>query len=91
MLFNVNINYVYIDVLFYKSLWIPFMGMVLKILAVCLLAIAIRGTVPRYRFDQATLLNWKHFIFIWLLFLLLAVMFVMFNNYSILDIVSIFH
>jgi len=37
-----------------------------KTLIICLVAIAIRGTLPRYRFDQITQLNWKHFIFVWL-------------------------
>ena len=40
-----------------------------KTLLICLFAIGTRGTVPRYRFDQLTQLNWKHFIFIWLGFL----------------------
>ena len=29
----------------------------IKTLIVCLIAIAIRGTLPRYRFDQITQLN----------------------------------
>jgi len=37
----------------------------------CIFAIAVRGTVPRYRFDQATMLNWKHFLFVWFIFLVL--------------------
>ena len=40
--------------------------LIIKTLIICLIAIAIRGTLPRYRFDQITQLNWKHFIFIWL-------------------------
>jgi len=31
--------------------------LILKTLIICVLAIAIRGTVPRYRFDQITQLN----------------------------------
>ncbi len=45
-------------------------------------AIAVRGTVPRYRFDQATTLNWKNFIYIWLLFILLIVAFILHDSYS---------
>jgi len=41
-----------------------------KTLIICLIAIAIRGTLPRYRFDQITQLNWKHFIFVWLGYLI---------------------
>lgn len=41
----------------------------------CVFAIATRGTVPRYRFDQLTQLNWKHFIFIWIGFLIFNITF----------------
>jgi len=51
----------------------PYTILILKTLFMCIFAIAIRGTVPRYRFDQATMLNWKHFIFVWFIFLSLNV------------------
>ena len=35
------------------------------------MAILLRGTLPRYRFDHLIQLTWKHFIFFWLAFLLL--------------------
>jgi NADH:ubiquinone oxidoreductase subunit H len=35
----------------------PYVIIIFKILIMCLFAIAIRGTLPRYRFDQATQLN----------------------------------
>ncbi len=44
----------------------------------CVFAIATRGTLPRYRFDQFTQLNWKHFIFIWLAFLLFSLFYYVF-------------
>lgn len=47
----------------------PYVVLIVKTLLVCLFAIAVRGTVPRYRFDQATQLNWKHFIYLWFIFL----------------------
>jgi len=46
--------------------------LLIKILMMCVFAIATRGTLPRYRFDQFTQLNWKHFIFIWLGFLIIS-------------------
>ena len=45
--------------------------LIFKVLILCLFAIATRGTLPRYRFDQLTQLNWKHFVFIWLGYLIL--------------------
>ena len=49
----------------------PYLILIVKTLFICIFAIAVRGTVPRYRFDQATQLNWKHFIYIWFVFILL--------------------
>ncbi|MCB1713198.1 MAG: NADH-quinone oxidoreductase subunit H [Candidatus Riesia sp.] len=40
-----------------------FTYLVLKITILCLIAIGIRGTLPRYRIDQITQYNWKHFVF----------------------------
>lgn len=31
-----------------------------------------RATLPRYRFDQATQLTWKHYLFVWFLFIILS-------------------
>jgi len=50
--------------------------LIFKILLMCSTAIIIRGTLPRYRFDQLIHLNWKHFLFIWIGFF-----FVNFNNF----------
>ena len=50
----------------------PYVVLIIKVIAMCVFAIAVRGTLPRYRFDQFTQLNWKHFIFIWLSFLILS-------------------
>lgn len=43
-----------------------FIVIAFKTIFMSMLAIAIRGTLPRYRFDQLTQMNWKHFIFIWI-------------------------
>jgi len=48
----------------------PYFILLTKVLMFCVIAIATRGTLPRYRFDQFTQLNWKHFIYIWLGFLM---------------------
>jgi len=47
----------------------PYLVLLIKILIMCVFAIMTRGTLPRYRFDQFTQLNWKHFLFIWIGFL----------------------
>ena len=56
----------------------PYIIILLKTTIMCLIAIALRGTLPRYRFDQITQLNWKHFIFILIGFLYLNVSFFFF-------------
>ncbi len=38
--------------------------MFIKSIIIVVLAILIRGTLPRYRIDQLVLLNWKIFIFL---------------------------
>jgi NADH:ubiquinone oxidoreductase subunit H len=38
--------------------------MFIKSIGIVIIAILIRGTLPRYRVDQLILLNWKTFIFI---------------------------
>jgi|APMI01.1.fsa_nt_gi NADH:ubiquinone oxidoreductase subunit H len=38
--------------------------MFIKSIILVVLAILIRGTLPRYRIDQLILLNWKLFIFV---------------------------
>jgi NADH:ubiquinone oxidoreductase subunit H len=52
----------------------PYFCLLIKVLFVAVFAIATRGTLPRYRFDQLTQLNWKHLIFIYLIFLLLLIL-----------------
>jgi NADH:ubiquinone oxidoreductase subunit H len=47
----------------------PYFVLLIKILLICAFAIATRGTLPRYRFDQFTQINWKNFIFLWLIIL----------------------
>ena len=56
----------------------PYFILLFKILIFCVIAIATRGTLPRYRFDQFTQLNWKHFIYIWLGFLIFSSTIVLF-------------
>ena len=56
----------------------PYFILLFKILIFCVVAIATRGTLPRYRFDQFTQLNWKHFIYIWLGFLIISSTIVLF-------------
>jgi len=48
----------------------PYLIVIFKTVLLCIFAIAVRGTLPRYRFDQATQLNWKHFIYLWFIFIL---------------------
>ena len=42
--------------------------LIFKICLVCILAIIIRGTLPRYRIDQLSLINWKNIIYIYIAF-----------------------
>jgi len=51
----------------------PYLVVVFKAVFMCAWAIIIRGTLPRYRFDQLTYLTWKHFIFIWFGFICLNI------------------
>lgn len=48
----------------------PYITVAFKTIILSIWAIIIRGTLPRYRFDQLTSLTWKHFVFIWLGFLI---------------------
>jgi len=52
----------------------PYFYLLMKVLSVIVFAILTRGTLPRYRFDQLTQLNWKHFLFLYLLFLILMLL-----------------
>nr|UXP00840.1 NADH dehydrogenase subunit 1 [Ichthyophthirius multifiliis] len=56
----------------------PYLLLLSKVLILCIVAIATRGTLPRYRFDQFTQLNWKHFIFIWIGYLVFLTIFYLF-------------
>ena len=53
----------------------PYLVIIFKTVFACIFAIAVRGTLPRYRFDQATQLNWKHFIYIWFIFILFNILY----------------
>jgi NADH-quinone oxidoreductase subunit H len=52
----------------------PYLVLIFKVLFMCVFAIGIRGTVPRYRYDQLSQLNWKHFIFLWISFLIFNIL-----------------
>ena len=41
----------------------------IKSIILVVLAILIRGTLPRYRVDQLIILNWKIFIFVNIIFI----------------------
>nr|QXY06228.1 NADH dehydrogenase subunit 1 [Pseudocohnilembus persalinus] len=56
----------------------PYLVLLVKVLIMCVFAIATRGTLPRYRFDQLTQLTWKHFIFLWLTFLMFSALYYVF-------------
>lgn len=56
----------------------PYIILILKIVFMCTFAIITRGTLPRYRFDQFTQLNWKHFIFVWLTFFIVSISYIIF-------------
>jgi NADH:ubiquinone oxidoreductase subunit H len=52
-------------------MFLPYVVLIIKILLLCLFAIGTRGTLPRYRFDQFTQINWKYLVFGWLIFIFL--------------------
>lgn len=55
----------------------PYLVIIFKTVLICIFAIAVRGTLPRYRFDQATQLNWKHFIYLWFVFILFNIIYLL--------------
>lgn len=57
-----------------------FIILLYKTIFFCAAAIALRGTLPRYRFDQLLQLTWKNFIFIWLGFIVLNIDLLFFFN-----------
>lgn len=57
-----------------------FIILLYKTMLFCAAAIALRGTLPRYRFDQLLQLTWKNFIFIWLGFIILNIDLLFFFN-----------
>ena len=64
-LFNINIFN-----LLFKELWI-----IIKVLFVVYLFILVRGTLPRYRYDQLMMLGWKIFLPLSLSYLLFYIIF----------------
>lgn len=59
--------------------WMTYIIVTMKTVFFCIWAILIRGTLPRYRFDQLVSFTWKHFIFIWFNFFLInSVLFLIF-------------
>jgi NADH:ubiquinone oxidoreductase subunit H len=50
-----------------------------KVVFLVILAVFIRGTLPRYRVDQLISLNWKFFIFICVFFYIELVIFILFS------------
>ena len=58
---------------FFKELWV-----ILKILFILYLFILVRGTLPRYRYDQLMSLGWKIFLPLSLSYLLLYIIFIYF-------------
>jgi len=70
-LFSLNIFY-----FFFKELWI-----IIKVLFVIYLFILVRGSLPRYRYDQLMSLGWKYFLPISLSYLLLYIILLFFNFY----------
>jgi NADH-quinone oxidoreductase subunit H len=70
-LFSLNIFY-----FFFKEFWI-----IIKVLFVIYLFILVRGSLPRYRYDQLMSLGWKYFLPISLSYLLLYIILLFFNFY----------
>lgn len=44
-----------------------------KIILIVIIAILIRGTLPRYRIDQLISLNWKLYIYIYIFYLIIFI------------------
>jgi NADH-quinone oxidoreductase subunit H len=55
---------------FFNEIWI-----ILKVLFIIYLFILIRGTLPRYRYDQLMMLGWKIFLPLSLSYLLIYIIF----------------
>lgn len=66
------------SIIFFKEFWI-----ILKVLFVIYLFILVRGTLPRYRYDQLMMLGWKVFLPLSLSYLLLYIILLYFFNVSI--------
>lgn len=50
----------------------------LKVLILVVIAVLIRGTLPRYRVDQLVTLHWKTYIFIYITFTISVILFIYF-------------
>lgn len=69
--FNLNIY-----IFFPKEFWI-----IIKVLFIIYLFILVRGTMPRYRYDQLMSLGWKIFLPLSLSFLLMYIIIIVFLNW----------
>lgn len=67
-LFNINVFF-----FFFKEIWI-----ILKVLFIVYLFILVRGTLPRYRYDQLMSLGWKIFLPLSLSYLLIYIIYMYF-------------
>ena len=69
-LFNLNIFF-----FLSKELWI-----IIKVLFIIYLFIVVRGTLPRYRYDQLMMIGWKIFLPLSLSYLLIYMVFLFLLN-----------
>lgn len=60
--------------------------LVLKIVFFCVLAIVVRGTIPRYRIDQLLSLNWKISVYYYLSLLIVFILLTFLFNVAAADV-----